>query len=181
MPQPGTTALANRLDGDERRLCAWTLLAVTLLLGAMAWPMLLGNVYASDDLWAFHIPVRGFYSQCLASGDAFDWLPNLYCGFYLTGEGQAGTYHPLHWLLYRTQPLALAIDLELLASYPLMFAGTYFWLRRVLSRRDAALAGGLFFTFSGFNLLHFVHPNAIAIMAHLPWLLWALDIAIRDG
>ena len=34
----------------------------------------------------------------LESGDAFDWCPDLFGGFYLTGEGQVGTYHPLHWL-----------------------------------------------------------------------------------
>ncbi len=42
----------------------------------------------------------------------------------------------------------------------------------------AALFGGLVFTFSGFNLLHFVHPNAVAVVAHLPWLLWAIDVLL---
>ena len=33
------------------------------------------------------------------------------------------------------------------------------------------------FTFSSFCLLHFVHPNAVAIVAHVPWLLWAIDLS----
>jgi hypothetical protein len=73
----------------------------------------------------------------------------------------------------------VAFDLELLVSYPLMLAGSYLLLRRWLARRDAALLGALVFAFSGFNLLHFVHPNAVAVVAHWPWLLWALDIALR--
>ena len=68
-------------------------------------PALVGFVYTADDLGEFHLPLRAFYERCLESGASFDWCPDLYCGFYLTGEGQAGTYHPLHWLLYRSLPL----------------------------------------------------------------------------
>ena len=41
--------------------------------------------------------------------------------------------------------------------------------------------GGLLFAFSSFNLLHFVHPNAVAVIAHVPWLLWAIDVALADS
>ncbi len=41
--------------------------------------------------------------------------------------------------------------------------------------------GGLVFTFSSFNLLHFVHPNVVAVIAHIPWLLWAIDIVLVDS
>jgi hypothetical protein len=165
---------------SQRQLFAWTLLACIVLLGLMAAPFYLGRIYTSDDLWAFHLPVRHFYAQCLAAGDAFDWMPSLYSGFYLTGEGQAGTYHPLHWLLYKFLPLHAAFDLELLLSYPFLLAGTYLFFRRHVRRRDAALVGAMVFTFSGFNLLHFVHPNAIAVIAHLPWLLLAIHIACHE-
>src|SRR5688572_12435104 len=150
-------------------LRAWVALAAALLLTAMALPMLWGNVYTSDDLGAFHLPIRAFYARQLAAGEAFDWLPNLFAGFYLTGEGQAGTYHPLHWLLYAALPLDLAFDLELLAAYPFALVGMYLFLRRVLVRRDAAAYGALAFAFGGFNLLHFVHVNAVGVLAHLPW------------
>jgi hypothetical protein len=165
---------------QQRQLFAWSLLCGVLLCGAMAAPYYLGRVYTSDDLWAYHLPVRQFYAQCLAHGDRFDWMPSLYSGFYLTGEGQAGTYHPLHWLLYRCLPLRAAFDLELLLNYPLLLAGTYFFLRRHL-RRAGAMFGALVFAFSGFNLLHFVHPNAVAIVAHVPWLLLAINVAASAG
>src|SRR2546423_3375028 len=113
----------------ERRLLAWSLLASVLLFAAVAGPYWLGRIYTADDLWAYHLPVRQFYAECLASSERFDWMPSLYSGFYLTGEGQAGTYHPLHWLLYRFLPLRAAFDLELLLNYPLLLAGMYVWLR----------------------------------------------------
>lgn len=159
----------------QRQLFAWIALACVVLLGAMAAPFFLGRVYTRDDLGEYHLPTRDFYAQQLTRGEAFDWMPSLFCGFYVTGEGQIGSYHPLHWLLYRTLPLGAAFNLELLLSYPLMLLGMYALLRRLVHRRDASLFGALVFTFSGFCLLHFVHPNAIAVVAHIPWLLWAID------
>ncbi|HUT88773.1 MAG TPA: hypothetical protein VMY37_04710, partial [Thermoguttaceae bacterium] len=161
-------------------LFAWTLLAAVALLAVLAAPCVFGYVYTHDDLGAFHLPLRAFYAEQLSRGEPFDWTPQLFCGFYLTGEGQAGTYHPLHLLLYRVLPLGAAWAAELLAGYVFMLAGTYLFLGRLLGRRDAAMFGSLAFTFSGFNLLHFVHPNAIAVVAHIPWLLWMIDVMLVE-
>jgi len=181
MRAPGN--LLQRLPtlSTQQSVCAAVLVAVAVLLGAMALPLVAGRVHVGDDLGAFHVPARAFYAQQLARGEAFDWMPQLYCGFYLTGEGQAGTYHPLHWLLYRWLPLQAALGVEWLLPYPLMFVGMWLWLRRRLKRNDAAAFGALVFSFGGFNLLHFIHPNAVAVIAHIPWLLWALDVVILDG
>lgn len=160
---------------------AWLQLLALGLLAALAWPLFAGRVYMADDLGAFHLPLRDFYARQLAAGEPFDWMPSLYCGFYVTGEGQLGAYHPVHQLLYRLLPLGAAFDWELLLHYPCLLIGTYLWLRRLVRRPDAALFGALTFTFSSFCLLHFVHPNALAIVAHLPWLLWAIDIALRPS
>lgn len=162
----------------ERPLAAWIHLAALGLLAALALPFLLGRVYVADDLGEFHLPLRNFYAEQLRAGERFDWMPNLFGGFYVTGEGQLGGYHPLHAMLYRWLPLGAAFDLELLVSYPLLFGGMVLFLRRWLQRSDAALFGALAFTFCGFNLLHFVHPNAVAIVAHLPWMLLAIELSL---
>lgn len=178
----GRSPLIRTFDhGGRRTVFAWTLLCCLLLWAAMAGPFFAGRIYTFDDLGAFHLPLRWFYAVCLARGESFDWLPHLFSGFYLTGEGQVGTYHPLHWVLYRWLDFRAAFCLELLATYPLMLAGMFLFLRRRLGRRDAALWGALVFTFGGFNLLHFMHMNAVAIVAHIAWLLWAIDIVARDA
>lgn len=168
----------NRANERHLHRLGWVCAAV--LLAALGLPMLLYGPPQYDDLGAFHYPLRSFYAQCLRDGEPFDWMPGLFCGFYLTGEGQAGTYHPGHWLLYRTLPLPVAFGIELWISYPWMLVGWYLFIRRHTLRRDAAVWGALVCTFAGFNLLHFVHPNAVGVMAHLPWLLWCLDIACRS-
>jgi hypothetical protein len=151
-------------------------IALTCLLGllAISLPAILGRIYTADDLGEFHLPLRSFYAEQLSAGEPWDWMPSLFGGFYLTGEGQLGGYHPVHWLLYRALPLSVAFNAELLLPYPLMLLGTFVFLRRHAGG-SAALFGAGCFAFGGFNLLHFVHPNAIAVVAHIPWLLWLLD------
>jgi len=149
-------------------------IAVTAVIVVMSWPLITGRVFCGDDLGAYHLPARHFYANALQQGESFDWWPDIYCGFYLTGEGQAGTYHPWHWLLYRTLPLAVAFDIEVLSVYPFLFVGTYLFLQQLVRRRDAAAFGALVFTFGSFNLLHLIQINAVAVVSHLPWLLWGL-------
>jgi len=168
-------------DRSSRHLTAWSALAGLLLFGALAGPFFAGRIYTADDLGAFHLPVRAFYADQLAHGRPFDWMPQLYSGFYLTGEGQAGVYHPLHQILYRFLPLRAALGWEYLLPYPLMMIGMWLLLKQRLGRNDAAMFGGLLFAFCTFNLLHFVHPNAVAVIAHIPWLLWAIDVAFVDS
>src|SRR5262245_44999836 len=104
-------------------LSVWIIAAALLCFVALAAPALVGEVYVKDDLGEFHLPLRDFYARQLAAGEQFDWMSSLFGGFYVTGEGQLGAYHPLHLALYWTLPLWLAFDLELLLTYPLVFAG----------------------------------------------------------
>jgi len=164
---------------QTRRLVLGLAMGV-LVIGAMAWPIGQGRVYIADDLGIFHLAARAFYARSLALGESFLWWPDVMCGYYLQGEGQAGLSHPIHLLLYRMLPLAAAFTLELVLHYPFLLAGTFFLLRRWALGRDAAIFGALIFTFSSFNVLHFVHPNMVAVIAHMPWLLLAIDVALCD-
>jgi hypothetical protein len=173
-----TSENASRSVLQQTRIARTAAFAV---LGWMFLPLLTGQIYVCDDLLNYHLPIRQFYSSCLQNGDAFDWMPSLFSGYFLTGSGQGGTYHPWHWLLYRGLPLETAFNLEVLSSYPFMLFGMKLFLQRHFQRPDAAWLGAIVFTFSGFCMLHFLHPNAIAVVSHVPWLLLALDVILRDG
>ena len=155
--------------------------AAFAFLGWMFLPLLTGQIYVCDDLLNYHLPIRQFYSSCLQNGDAFDWMPGLFSCYFQTGSGQAGTYHPWHWLLYRCLRLETAFNLEVLSSYPFILFGMKLFLQRHFQRPDAAWLGAIVFTFSGFCTLHFLHPNAIAVVSHIPWLLLCADVILRDG
>ncbi len=169
-------------DADRER-------GLTLALGAAAAiffvplmvPLLMGRVFAFGDLSAMHLPVRHVYQQALVTGESFLWTSAFNGGFYLHAEGQAGMAHPLHLALYRLLPLGVAFNLELLISYAFAFAGMWLLLGRLGLPRAPSALGGLLFAFCGFNLLHFLHLNMVAIVAHIPWLLWASEVALADA
>lgn len=147
---------------------------------AIAWPMFTGRVYTDTDLGNFHLPMRFFYAEALARGFDFHWFPYSYTGFHLHGEGQAALYHPLNWLTYRLLPLDVGFMLEIVRNYVFLVVGTGLWLRREGMRRDAAVLGAALLGFCSFSTMHFMHVNGIAIVAHLPWLLIAIDVALRS-
>jgi hypothetical protein len=142
------------------------------LLVPLLIPLSIGRVLALDDLGTFHIPIRFLYGNALKAGDSFLWTPDFHSGLYLHGEGQAGMMHPFHLLLYRFLPLVRAINIEILGSYLAALAGAVLFLRRLGVSTEGAWFGAMVFAFSGFNLLHLMHVNAIAIVAHVPFLLW---------
>jgi hypothetical protein len=150
------------------------------LLAPLLIPLLVGRVFVYNDLSWFHLPMRYLYQRALDSGDTVLWTPAIFAGFYIHGEGQIGLFHPFHQLLYRLLPLGTAFNLELIASYPLAFAGTFWFLRRLQFSHPAALFAAMLFAFSGFNLLHHHHMNMVVIVAHMPWLLAAADVAIVE-
>ncbi len=153
---------------------------VALFWLAIGWPVFEGTVYTDSDLGNFHLPMRFFYAEALERGSDFHWFPYAYNGFHLHGEGQASLYHPLNWLIYRWLPLDVAFVLDILRNYVFLAVGAFFFLRRVEVRRDAAVLGAGLLAFGSFSMLHFMHLNVMAIVAHLPWALLAIDIALRS-
>jgi hypothetical protein len=155
------------------------LLGSAVFAGVMVAPVFWGEIYTSDDLFSFHLPLRLFYRRCLISGQHFDWCPHLFCGFYLQGEGQVGMYHPLHRVLYAALPFDWAFNLEFLLSYPALFLGTFLLLRRRSLPIDASLLGAYGFAFAGLVVFHYIHLNAVAVVAHFPYALLAIDGLMR--
>lgn len=176
----------NRLNPDrptasrgwERALLLAALFAALGVLLALAWPAFQGRIHVFDDAGSLHLPMRAFHARCLAQGDSFLWMPNLFCGFYLHGEGQAGLLHPVHLALYRFLPLPLAFFFEFFLSYPFMLLGMCLFLRRHRLPAYAAVLGGSLYAFSATHLMHYHHLNLVSVGAHIPWALLAVDLAL---
>ncbi len=165
---------------DDRSIARIVAICSIALLAPLLRPLFTGRVFVYNDLSWFHLPMRYLYQQALRSGDTVLWTPSIFAGLYMHGEGQTGVFHPLHQLLYRLLPLGTAFNLELIASYPIAFGGTFWFLRRLRFSQAAALFGAMLFAFSGFNLLHHHHLNMVAVIAHMPWLLASADVLIVD-
>jgi hypothetical protein len=167
-------------DRIDARLFALAATAVGVLLLALAWPLLAGDLYVAGDLNRFHLPFRWFYAQALAEGHSYAWFPYEFGGFHLHGEGQIGMAHPLNRLQYGVLPFQPAFAVEFLRSWVLLALGTHLLLRRLGQTRSSAAFGALLFTFGSFNFLHFTHLNFTGIVSHLPWLLLCTDVALRE-
>jgi len=154
-------------------------LGAGVMFSVLCAPLFAHRIYIEDDLSAFNLPVRHFYQDCLKNGENPVWMPSMFCGFDLHGEGQAGMFHPLHYLLYRFLPLQIAFNLELLVNYPLFFLGAFLLLRRWRIPRHAAAFSALLFAFCGFNITNYVHIMIPSIISHVPWLVLCMDIAMR--
>ena len=153
-------------------------LCCAALFVPLALPLVTGRVFVKGDFQAFNLPIRFLYQEALRAGDSLLWTPAIFSGVYLHGEGQVGMFHPLHLLLYYALPLQVAFNLEMLASYVLALAGFYRWMRRLDVESAAAWFGAMLFAFSGFTLLHYDHLNLVAVFAHGPWLLVAVDMVL---
>lgn len=182
-PRPAERAESARAAAFRWDSAAfWAALAAALgVLFLLALPELLGRVYVAGDLAQFHIPVRKFYGDCLHHGLSCEWFPHIYCGYDLHGEGQVGMYHPAHWALYKFLASETAFQIETLLHYPLMLLGLWLFLSYRGLPPAAALLGAGLFGFSAFSLLHLLHLNMVAVVAHLPWLLLACEIALSGA
>ncbi|WP_169976907.1 YfhO family protein [Tautonia rosea] len=167
--------------GHGRRIRVELLLLATVaMLALMAAPSLWGEVYTTEDLGFFHIPLRIFFARCLATGADPSWCPQLFCGFDLHGEGQIGLAHPWHRLLYRAFRFETAFNLEFLISYPATMLGMILLLRRRGLPIDASMLGGFMAAFGGFIVFHYMHVNVVAVLAHIPFALLAIDLIMRS-
>ena len=164
---------------DRRLTRAASVAALFLFLPLLA-PLFGGRIFALDDLSSFHLPLRYLYQSALTAGHSVLWTSHLFSGFYVHAEGQTGAFHPLHLLLYAALPLTIAFNLELVLAYLFAFAGMWRFLRHVGFTSPSSVVGAISFAFSGFALLHLPHMNAIAVIAHVPWLLQAIDLSVSE-
>jgi hypothetical protein len=146
----------------------------------LVFPLMTGRVFTKDDLAAWHIPFRFVYWTALRRGDSLLWTRAVLSGVYLHGEGEVGLMHPLHLALYRILPLGPAVNLEIIATYVAVFAGSGLLFARLGLARDAAWFGAMLFAFSGFFLFNLMHVNHLAALAHLPWLLWTAHLLLTS-
>ena len=159
----------------------WVVLSAAALVAPLCWPILTGQVFTGADLPNYNLPIRFLYREALRAGDSILWTSSLFSGFFIFGEGQGGMAHPFHLLLYRIAPLWLAFGLEILASYLAALAGGRVLFGRLGFSPAGAWLGAMVFAFSGFNLLHISHVNAVAIVAHVPWVLAATHALMTSG
>lgn len=164
--------------GWERRLVLVLVVAITVFAGFFASPIALRRVGVNGDMGMHFLPIRGLYARYLRTGQDFDWFPELFGGYLMTGEGQHGPYHPLHLLMYRWMPLDVAFATEVFLPVLVLGVGLIVYLRRYVNTAGACM-GGLLGGFATNFVVHMQQPCITQIIAHVPWMMLAIDGVVQ--
>lgn len=160
---------------------ALLLLVCSISFVQICLPFMQGRVYASFDILETMIPTRLYYSIALENGEIGLWNPFLFRGYDHIGIAETGSYHPVHYILYRFLPVYIAIAFEILISFPLAFLGMLLLLRSCYRLSiTASLAGAGVFSLSSFFMAHFGQAHMVSIYAHLPWVIYAIELCFGD-
>jgi len=133
-----------------------------------------------NDITELHVPIRDFFGRAWSRGEFPLWCPDIYLGFPLFAEGQAGPLYPPNWLLFSLLPAWWGVGFSYAVHLGLGSLGAFLWLSAFLGA-PASLAGGLVFGLSGHLALHHMHLNLVQALAWLPWCLWAAERLFREG
>lgn len=176
-----TPWIDHQSDTHTRALDAIALLLFFAALLIYFWPLVLAKAALFYfDVTELNYAYRDYFAENLKQGRLAFWCPNLYNGFPLYGESQAGYWHPLKYIFYPFLSSWAAFGYDMVASLALAGLGTYAWLRRH-SNAAGSLAGALVVTFGGFTWAHFVHTSMINALASVPWLVWGLERSWHNG
>lgn len=151
------------------------MLVIVLIVLAIFWRAILGEVFYFGDIYQLHYPLRSVYAAELSRGALPMWTPLLFAGYPLLAEGQLGALYPpnllLHWLL----PVPIALNFFILGHFVWAAIGAYVFARRLRVHRPAALCAALVYGLGGFMVAHLNHVNIIACASWLPWLFLLTD------
>ncbi|HOX37969.1 MAG TPA: YfhO family protein [Candidatus Brocadiia bacterium] len=125
------------------------------------------------DMVAFHVPLRAFYAERLGEGEFPLWLPQLFCGWDMAGEGQIGAFHPLHIVTHGLLGWQWGMKIDVAFAYALCFAGMFLFLRGFIGA-EGSLLGATAFTFGGSFAWRVIHLNMFLTLAHMPIGMWCV-------
>lgn len=156
-----------------------TLLPVSPLL--VQTHVLLQHDYFLSDLHHSHLPMRAFFGAEIAGGHLPLWWPDVYSGVPFWAQIEAGILWLPQWFFFGLFDPYVGFNFLVGFHVLLSAAGAWFLCRSLGVGALPAALGGIVFGLCGFNLAHIRNPNLHAAAAMLPWVLWALECALKRG
>ncbi len=158
----------------------WPAFAIATVLFYFA-PLFSSTASIHWDLADVSYPAQKYFAQSLHAGKLPHWTPYLYSGTPLLSDPKVGAWYPLHWpfFLIGIAPRTLAWELALHSF--LALTGTFLLARRLLGSPSAALSAALFYAWSGYFAGRSSELAKFEAAALLPWLLWAVLVAVESG
>jgi hypothetical protein len=128
-----------------------------------------------------HYSPQKYFADRVVHGELPFWTPYIFSGFPFLADPQVAAWYPLNWPFFLTGVTPRAIQAELVLHALIVFTGAFLLFRRLVPNQAAALAGALFYAFSGFFAEHSSHVGMFSTASWLPWLLIAFELAIEGS
>src|SRR6266850_1676275 len=162
-----------------RRWISSSCLALAVLL--FFHPLFLGkDLLYFRDISQNHYPTRLYVTPLLRSGHLPLWNPYLAGGMPLAANPNNLIFHPIT-LLFFLMPVTVAFHASIVLQYLLAGWGMLLWARETGLAEEAALAGGLIYSFSGGMASCGTFHNLLSSWAWIPLALFALARHRRTG
>ncbi len=183
MPLRSLGAASSRVHGN---LAALATPAVLFGLGLAAlafyWPAVsAGLIPIEDDVRVFYFPLLVATKVALARLALPLWTPEIFGGYPLFADGEAGALYPLHllilpWLTAEASMVALMAVHSWLAS-----VFTYGLIRTLRGGRLGGVVGGLCYAYSGFAAGQIIHANVFHALVWLPLEITLVERALQSA
>ena len=158
----------------------FALLLTALVLvdfGAMA----LGwQTFFLRDFGYFGYPLAHYHRDCFWRGELPLWNPLSCNGLPFLAQWNTLTLYPPS-LIYLLLPLPWSLNLFSLAHLVLGGVGMFVLAHRWTGSRLGAGVAGIAFAFNGLTINCLLWPNNIAALGWMPWVVWLVERAWREG
>jgi hypothetical protein len=158
----------------------FALLLALLVVATFPGILLGGTTFIIRDFGLFSYPVAYFHRQSFWRGELPLWNPFNNCGLPFLAQWNTLALYPLS-IIYLLLPLKWSLSFFCLAHLYWGGLGMYFLARRWTGQPLAAGLAGVIFSFNGLTLNFLMWPSHVATFSWLPWVLWLVQRAWREG
>ena len=174
------TNSGNQPAGEFFTPARFGILLALLVFAAFPQVVLGLESFVARDFGFFAYPLAHFQRDCFWRGEIPFWIPYNNCGVPFLAQWNTMPLYPPS-LVYLTLPLEWSLSFFSLLHLWWAGLGMYFLARRWTGNNFAAAFAGTAFAFNGFTLNLLMWPSHIATFSWMPWVIFAVDAAWRDG
>ncbi len=143
-------------------------------------PLLTGRAWFVEDIEGAFYPIHSLKYQMGQARQIFLWNPYIFSGTPYLADPQSAMFYPPNWIFFLV-PTGRAIVWFIFFHFILASGGSYLFLRAHHFEPFSSLGGALFFSLSGFALLHMMHLGILGAYALIPWGLYLTRRLIERG
>jgi hypothetical protein len=143
-------------------------------------PLFGSNASIHWDMADVTYPAQRYFAESIHAGKLPFWTPFLYSGTPFLADPKVGAWYPLHWPFFLIGIAPRALQWELAVHSFLALVGAFVLARRLLGSPTAALSAAIFYAWSGYFAARSSELAKFEAAALLPWLLWAVLVAVEE-